>query len=1115
MSINKKFIDLNAMIFKIDATGMTGGVSGGTGTYSYVATGDLEHVDTTVTTVETALIRIEASNSGTTVIYNGPNAPFGGYSTSTSFNPKVEVAFKDIKVYCVLLGQTYKFVCGSIDLIINDSVVQTFSGFTEDSTGTGPTYIPYIGTPFNFNSVVNGTLSATNTWSYDPCDVSLNLPFSANLTMSGGFIVGVRYIDRNNEEITLPIKIKDLGKSAGIVTGSNCNSVKVDAGYIINREQVYRRREYVEVEVSATCFDIVTEETKEIISRGPAKFGSLVCGIEEPVFWDIYFSKNNTQTKAGSVYLQPNVACLIDRLNGDFSALYSRNELPECRGVISEGTGNLQIPGAFETTTTNVTVYSYMSEFSGRAYDGVSDCEEPLTFETYAPYGEALFHRKREGEFYVCPALTLVPTYVIPRPECSPGSPPPGTNVEMLLPTFDAGIQLDTTLDIAFPNFVQSGISHPLWHNKSIIRYFGTWGNPFWAFGYQFEDWLTRDGLDYWQNQHRQYFGSSYLPVEQKTFNATHLAVGMLGPENQNEPFQQSFYNGRGFIGVKNFRLQEITIPTEVTFDDAHITTNDVLITPTVGVGGISVTGPVELYFDLISWDKKPYLLPSLAKEIVLDFVATDVEVYLEDAFGKSVLLGTTPGTYSVPYSTPIKYAGSWEFERGLGIYDDAGSDSLATGVSGDVMSDPQLNTIYNLSSGRSYKRLKFVINSGSLDLEWPIVKLFNTHPHMIWENGQTQVLYWANGPLIRLGDVSWYDSILGFQDPPFISNYNIPFTLIDLLAFKHRLFLGTGGVDLAATIAGELFPLYDAFETRAVSTCDQGSRAFLLPKGNDNVLRFAYCDSLAEQPPMSLFPTRLRNENWQQVGGYAQIVYDWGFTKLPILSDKPTSFKILGVDSGAFLPSIPDGYAVYEYETTFDATTLPTYDIVNNAGVKHADVIPYYGYTALGNTPKDSVEGYCINQAFTTNKQLMTVYINDDSEVIWLPKNVVVATDAKWADIICHGNFLMIEVLFNDDTRKQFYNEATVVDLTTRPGTKMFSITKTNQDEIIRARVTTESNQVPIDLNDSQIAVVEFLHNVLAVSLIYNNGQLILSALLDDQTTKDKHSYDKGLTWI
>jgi len=447
-------------------------------------------------------------------------------------------------------------------------------------------------------------------------------------------------------------------------------------------------------------------------------------------------------------------------------------------------------------------------------------------------------------------------------------------------------------------------------HTEPMARLLLTWYCPHWSYALKFPantiDTNADDIPD--QQDEWQVFGS---PVEAEYWLDSRqqwMAFTGLGssPETRNIILSESLSNDRriamwqdylfGFktspFGISNFIAQSPTVPASLTMDSSSASLVTGLVNCSVAAGSSIVATPaaagdIEVAIDASSFTLKPFLFGSLAKEFKFNWSTTNVSalnVYAEGWDGTRVLIyaSADKDTWKEwPLSgTAVKFAGSWAQDFGRGYVTDDGVDIDSGGISATTMSDVLRSHVFGLLPGRTCRRFVFVVTPtavSNVTINWPSFR--QTSPKFVPEIAQQGAFIVENGPGVRWGNGAWWNrSLDSFSNPPILQGPETMPTILDGLCGRRVQFDGVAGTDGLDTEIAALFEsgieYTNVRKHMAVDPTDGGQSTHCFWTNGSGGPVLCLVSSMRESPPMSSYPSRTRDTNWQLTNGHNQSVY-------------------------------------------------------------------------------------------------------------------------------------------------------------------------------------------------------------------------------------------------
>jgi hypothetical protein len=429
--------------------------------------------------------------------------------------------------------------------------------------------------------------------------------------------------------------------------------------------------------------------------------------------------------------------------------------------------------------------------------------------------------------------------------------------------------------EVRYPKLTGSATMSPyyLHLNFDDAYYLNYWGSRHAMYLY----WLPRDdgagtqwppgigGADYWSYLREQWNEHPALPVGErsKTRNCLSSACFDWGGLSEHL-YTHVFANSRtSNWGSSRFKSYRPAVPSSFVLTDASAPSwSGEDCTVSVGPSGVTVTGVTgtgKVSLDLGQWASPPYMYWLLCGSLDVGWDPANVSsvtVRLVDPFGRTRVLGTAPGAYTVGAAASERYAGSWAQEYGALALSDFGTDELGTGASASVMADPALVGGFQLFSARSGDKLRFDVvptdPSEPVLLHFPELFLADTTDPPVWvheTSGQAALLF-KNGPAFRWGQYRWHDPLAGLLTVPVVRGADSPSTVTDALCTANAVLEGK---DRSDGLAASLSSLFDAGEGMTAASAASLAVAWWIPV--EDWPRFALVNTLADHPPMAGFP--------------------------------------------------------------------------------------------------------------------------------------------------------------------------------------------------------------------------------------------------------------------
>lgn len=974
----------NGLIFSTDSleyrleSHLVSATGSGSGTLAkgHTATAYTEYVPNSVNVLQGIFLQVSSSDDGAGTTswqakYDGVGAPAGGYIVGApAFRNTVEIVvrLRGLKIYTKLTGSLFRVVWNTTEIWVNGAISTVLTGTDVTSNGVGPNYINFIGAPL----YATGSVSASKVFTpptYDPCNPG-NLAYMVQASAASTIQAGWRFKDQDGNWVALDCDTWSNSIPGSMLCPFNLNfsnevtvtdtySIEIHSFTYSKTQVTYDGRRNLQQRKVVTCID---PDGNEIIVYDEIENPQCVdpCNPEGPLvngYVDAYYTEVWNESHGGSARAIPNLERSIVRLNNNYKALWRRFHFPEVRGSATRSCTD----GAVTVTTGGeTTVYPDLgNDFLEVVTNATSLVEECFPAHIYTE--RTMSKSQSYVKSWLYEGATICECDIPPGVSCPP--PPPvyvGYVTCTIVPYTDPGVNQLETIGIQFPSYVGT-LNTYQGHLDKMMRYLGSWVNPQWALAYHKDNWEVdgspQDYDQYWSSIKEQYLYNASLPSNPRTRNS--MIASPMYWDNGNQPFQDAFFGGFRWIGVGRFKILSASLPNSITLSSTRSGSwSSDNCSVSVGAGGLTVSGfsgtPAYIELDLANYSVDPYLLLLKAYEIQVSWNTSNVaniDISFIGADNVSSYIGNAQALYPLPAGLQNKYAGSWGIDNGAGVILDIGYDQLSSGESFTAMSDNQRVAGFQLGKAKQFAKLRFTITptnpANPVTIYFPTFNLNHTHPMLYWENSKALSMLWHNSSGIRWGNMRWYDTILGFQNPPLIDGMGTASTIIDAMAYRYRILLGTGGTNLASTITTDLSSLYDSYEGQSISVVDKFSCSFILPKGNGNDVRYALVNSFSEIPPLACFPYRKRNTNtWLPTGDYAQTVYDWVQDGRYLISTNNAPARLQtdsGVDSGAFLSPGEPGWSIWAFNPVLD-NTEDNWRITSGNTV-YAKVRPFHGW--------------------------------------------------------------------------------------------------------------------------------------------------------------------------
>lgn len=411
--------------------------------------------------------------------------------------------------------------------------------------------------------------------------------------------------------------------------------------------------------------------------------------------------------------------------------------------------------------------------------------------------------------------------------------------------------------------------------------------------------------------------------------------------------------------------------------------TNDDTCTATVGAnvvlsplsGGTATTYTARML--LASYEHFPYLYGAHCKTVKVNWVGTNltaVRCYFVGADGTRQLMEQTPGDgqttpgvqYTITGEQGAKYAGTWgtanlftwAVDDIVYTVDEQGTDTIAlSGQSGSAMSDELRAYSPLLLHARGAKWIEFEIdvidNTQPVTLNHPVLYWPDTRPVMLWETRQNVNVMFPDAGTFRFYPGAHYYTSGGttrLWPNPILPNRAYKPTIIDGLVWR-RLALEAKAYDDGLTT--ELTTLYDTFEGQGIGVVDGNGYTLPLPKpsaSGDREFFMGLVNTTAEVPPIAMIPYRKRNSTtWEPTGDHAQAVYTYSVDEHHLIHPESSAMT---PPTGAAIttpktPAIP-GWSIMKFSPGL-ANNENDYRIKRGSKQFAEDVRPWFGYLWAG----------------------------------------------------------------------------------------------------------------------------------------------------------------------
>lgn len=612
-----------------------------------------------------------------------------------------------------------------------------------------------------------------------------------------------------------------------------------------------------------------------------------------PAIYSVTRKTKHADNVTASLYLLPDLAKGVRRLNGDYLAMIYRFGFPYANFFGSDTCSvknweNCEIEQEWNEHSSTTTI-EYMPSLPDALHNvdaSANAIEEAFAPTTWTPYA------------YSCISRTLQEAeWVIHTPgQCPLADPINFPDTCDPCECFDEFQFFHMrVITGGFPSvetrFENPDISGYLDHAQNVPRYINTWATPHNSYFLFFpsaadpHNWKvfgTKQPSDeYWLPLRQQYAsyqnssgGTDPLPANENYRRRPNIVSEPIFRGALSQHVKNQFLGElSSFWGISRFDVLPVEPIPEVNLRDAaarfsadgasisHGTT----MTLTPSQFEFTVT------FDMTDWDTAPYMWPHIANEFEFasfHFNVSSVEIYLIAQTGERLLLSNdlAGGIAYRPIPANDKhYAGSWAQDFLL----TQGADAIQGGVSLASFENPELATALQLNKARTCERLEIRIGLESLtpfDLEYPVLRIPSTPVYPRHISGQACALIYDDGPGLLYGHLDfWNEDAVPerlHDRPQKLEPSEGPMSLVDFFCFKHAFFDARhfeNGLDSA------LGGLYDAREGQGRIDSARFRYAFAQPTPEDDKAypaagRWLLVNSFREGPPLACFPRRARD---------------------------------------------------------------------------------------------------------------------------------------------------------------------------------------------------------------------------------------------------------------
>lgn len=256
----------------------------------------------------------------------------------------------------------------------------------------------------------------------------------------------------------------------------------------------------------------------------------------------------------------------------------------------------------------------------------------------------------------------------------------------------DVALPVLASENVSCQSFTVGSLSGGLSHTQALPRRWNTWGNPHWSISPWFPpdsasssvrwDLMGSDSpIAYWYGCRQQHTTHPALDLSDDTRHRPNL-VAELVATNPSSAMPGAVTGMPSPWGLSRFlTLDRSSWPTSHLTDETSADRFTFLDGTDPGTGAVA-SGSIELTtgdaveFDMASWTDHPYMAPTLAKELIVGWSATNVsavKVFAVGADGSKVLItDNVEGTFTIPYGPSKKWLSTSVMDFGQGeITDD------------------------------------------------------------------------------------------------------------------------------------------------------------------------------------------------------------------------------------------------------------------------------------------------------------------------------------------------------------------------------------------------------------------------------------------------------------
>lgn len=879
---------VNGLIVQWDQLRLGLSIPGGSGSLSSLWTPD-------AITVSTGLSI--SVNPGGTVTYNGPHAPFGGYTVSGS---SMDVYLNNWRLYGVNPGGVnylFHVFCDSIDIYVDGSFSVTLAGFDAVSNALGPSWVPIF---CGLVQVTSNLGVATGGWQYKIGSTWYSLP------------------------VTIP------------PTGSNPATVDTELPFL-----------------PPAPFGLTFQQSVISTSTWGAQIDAT--GFQVFTFYpDGNVKTLDSQSWNGTVFLVPDLPKSIERMNTDFAAGFFAFNAPL---VASNGFRQwfVRQPGGPDTYDGFAQALA-STQITPRATHGAEEVGFPqsalegfFNTPTYAPCGtfQSKSHQfNSDGMGNILNQIELL-TYTFPNYEdCN-------ANGYLTAPYMEHAVLVAL--------YFNSAVAHPHWSIGYTTGPWDLHGSPTNGEDYWLpirEQYLSAQKRRNhivscplenggWNPFLDAFFANPLTGLGMRWIGNCRWKTDTVTPIASLTCDASSSPNWSVLSGSCTLAFgSTITVTPISATCSFRLALESFDFSPFFLA---QIAASVYLNWPLTNIDSVSVFVKSSDGT-----TQTLLEINLLDGF-------TTPDhTYPFPQTLDAKYAGSWGIDNGLGVVSDTGIDFKAGGNSPAIMGSVETQVGFGMELGRQGAYIVFVVTptstSSTFQINYP---RFNTATSklLIQENGQIADYLYANGPGVRLGNHGWVSGG-AFVDPPFGSGLGYKGSVTDWLADKRGLLLGVTPTGGTPSLTTECASLYDSFEGNSPVQVSRASLWFALPPNpaltHESAYKVALVNSWSEVPPLACFPAFNRDpDTWlptttpvQKTWAYCQLP-----RRIPSAGSRVDLFKPDGTTKVTTLSALSiAGWFLTESSPIVDNTeTINWWIMTTGSGnTKWANVTPWHGWFCL-----------------------------------------------------------------------------------------------------------------------------------------------------------------------